>query len=196
MCHRELTVLLLLLQAFELYSNSPVQLEELQQLLLSAVTRAAVKGPFRGGLGAVAGRCLAAVWHTTGAAGARQLWKRLLLLPPAGGDMFRSMIELETQKAAASGKSKQQQQQQGLHEQQQVQEVSLLPVDALKRARAIYDAWAHAYGSDDVDLWVHYALFEQGQRQLGPGRVYWRAVKALQEPDEFTQLYRSKVGLI
>jgi hypothetical protein len=71
-----------------------------------------------------------------------------------------------------------------------------LPADALQRVRAVYDAWVAAYGSSDVELWVQYALFEQGQGRQGPGKVYWRAVKAVEEPDEFIQQYRSRVGLV
>lgn len=170
------------------------QLASLQQMLTGAITRGCAQGPPSGGLGAVAGSCLRATWAAQGAAAARQLWQRLLLLPPAGGDMFRAMIALET--AAAP-----QQQQDGSvakqpgSGQQQAQQQQRLPADAVKRARAVYEAWAGAYGGRDAALWVEYAAFEQQQSRAGAGKVYWRAVKALPAPEEFIAEYRQRVGL-
>lgn len=45
-----------------------------------------------------------------------------------------------------------------------------------------------AHGSVDHELWLQYAAFEQKQSK-GAGNVYWRAVKALAEPDEFVAMY-------
>jgi U3 small nucleolar RNA-associated protein 6 len=179
------------LQAFELCSDSPSELQQLQQLLLSTITRAAVKGPARGGLGAAAAACLQLTWRVQGADAARVLWRKLLLLPPAGGDMFGAMVQLETA-AAADGQTLASKKQQD----EAAAAAAVLPNDALQRVRAVYDAWVAAYGSSDVELWVQYALFEQAQGLQGPGRVYWRAVKAVEEPDEFIQQYRSRVGLV
>ncbi|WIA08040.1 hypothetical protein OEZ85_007510 [Tetradesmus obliquus] len=165
------------LQAFELCCDAPGELQQLQQLLLSTVTRTAAKGPARGGLGAAAGACLTLTWQQQGADAARALWQRLLLLPPAGGDMFSAMVHLEAGETAAASQAAQ-------------------SADALQRVRAVYDAWCAAYGSSDAELWVQYALFEQAQGRQGPGRVYWRAVKAVEDPDEFIQQYRSRVGLV
>ncbi|WIA28100.1 hypothetical protein OEZ86_010682 [Tetradesmus obliquus] len=165
------------LQAFELCRDAPGELQQLQQLLLSTVTRTAAKGPARGGLGAAAGACLTLTWQQQGADAARALWQRLLLLPPAGGDMFSAMVHLEAGETAAASQA-------------------ALSADALQRVRAVYDAWCAAYGSSDAELWVQYALFEQAQGRQGPGRVYWRAVKAVEDPDEFIQQYRSRVGLV
>jgi len=53
-------------------------------MLLAAVTKASVKGPGTGGLGAAAAAALMTTWQQQGAEAARQLWKQLLLLPPAG----------------------------------------------------------------------------------------------------------------
>jgi hypothetical protein len=168
-------------------SGSSSQLTVLQKQLVSAVTAAAVKGPSTGGLGAVAGRCLQAVWKVSGAAAARKLWQQLLLLPPAGGDMFSAMVQLEQQfddggDGAAAAESAQEQQQRPL------------APDAAKRVRGVYEAWASAYGSTDAGLWVEWALFEQQQGKAGAGKVYWRAVKALEEPDEFVADYRQQIG--
>eukprot|EP00882_Tetradesmus_deserticola_P011582 GHRQ01012254.1.p1 GENE.GHRQ01012254.1~~GHRQ01012254.1.p1 ORF type:complete len:296 (+),score=166.05 GHRQ01012254.1:430-1317(+) len=187
------------LQAFELCSSSPGELPPLQQLLLSAVTRAAAKGPAQGGLGAAASACLQLTWRLQGADVARGVWRKLLLLPPAGGDMFAVMVQLETSaaatgtaaaEAAAAGTAS------GGADEQDEATAQQLPAAALSRVRAVYDAWVAAYGSADVQLWVRYALFEQAQGRRGPGAVYWRAVKAVEDPDEFIQQYRSRVGLV
>lgn len=169
--------------------GSSSQLTVLQKQLVSAVTTAAVKGPSTGGLGAVAGRCLQAVWKVSGAAAARKLWQQLLLLPPAGGDMFFVMVQLEQQTggdgaaaAVTAAEPAQQQQQQPL------------APDAAKRVRAVYEAWASAYGSSDAGPWVDWALFEQQQGKAGAGKVYWRAVKTLEEPEEFIAEYRQQIG--
>lgn len=173
------------LQAFELCSDSPGELQQLQQLLLSTVTRAAVKGPAQGGLGAAAAACLQLTWRLQGAEPARGVWKKLLLLPPAGGDMFAAMVQLETSAAAAAAGEASKQE----------EAVAQLPAAVLQRVRAVYDAWVAAYGGSDVELWLRYALFEQAQGR-GPGVVYWRAVKAVEDPDDFIQQYRSRVGLV
>lgn len=165
---------------------SNAQLAVLQKQLLAAVTAAAVRGQDVGGLGAVVGRCLEVTWRTSGAAAARKMWQQLLLLPPAGGDMFRAMVRLERASGSSSDDAQQQEQQQ----QQQK-----LTAEAVKRVRAVYEAWAGAYGSQDAGLWVEWAVFEQQQGKAGAGKVYWRAVKALDEPEEFITEYRQQVGV-
>ena len=45
-----------------------------------------------------------------------------------------------------------------------------------------------AHGSVDHELWLQYAAFEQ-KHLKGAGSVYWRAVKALAEPDAFVTTY-------
>jgi hypothetical protein len=169
-------------------AGSNVQLAALQKQLLAAVTAAAVRGPDVGGLGAVVGRCLEVTWEASGVSAARKMWQQLLLLPPAGGDMFRAMVRLERASGSSSNNGQQQQQQEGQQQQQSTAE-------AVKRVRAVYGAWAGAYGSQDAGLWVEWALFEQQQGKAGAGKVYWRAVKALDEPEEFIAEYRQQVGV-
>lgn len=151
-----------------------------------------MKGPAQGGLGAAAAACLQLTWRVQGAETARALWRKLLLLPPAGGDMFAAMVQLETSGAAASAAAQASKKQQ----EHAAAAAAVLPGDVLQRVRAVYDAWVAAYGSADAELWVQYALFEQAQGRQGPGKVYWRAVKAVEDPDEFIQQYRSRVGLV
>jgi hypothetical protein len=168
-------------------AGSNAQLAALQKQLLAAVTAAAVRGPDVGGLGAVVGRCLEVTWGTSGAAAARKLWQQQQLLPPAGGDMFRAMVGLERATLKASGSSK--------GDAQQQQQQQQLTAEAVKRVRAVYEAWAGAYGSQDAGLWVEWAVFEQQQGKAGAGNVYWRAVKALDEPEGFIAEYRQQVGV-
>lgn len=170
--------------------GSSSHLTALQKQLVSAVTTAAVKGPSTGGLGAVAGRCLQAVWRVSGAAAARKLWQQLLLLPPAGGDMFSVMVQLEQQSGGVGAAAAVTAAEPAQQEQRQQQ----LAPDAAKQVCGVYEAWASAYGSTDAGLWVEWALFEQQQGKAGAGKVYWRAVKALQEPKEFIAEYRRQIG--
>lgn len=187
------------LQAFELCSSNLIELQQLQQMLLTAVTRTAVKGPPSGGLGATVGICLATVWRTQGADTARGLFKKLLLLPAAGGDMFRTMIELESGRSDLGlelGLAAKDLAEKDSAGRSSMQMGVKLTDGAVQRIRAVYDAWVAAYGAIDVELWLQYALFEQQNSRQGPGGVYYRAVKALQEPDAFVQQYRSRVGLV
>ncbi len=39
-----------------------------------------------------------------------------------------------------------------------------------------------AYGGQDWKLWLRYMQYEQQSRK-GAGQVYWRAVKALEDPE-------------
>lgn len=165
-------------------AGSDSQLGALQKLLVAAVTAASVKGPARGGLGAAAGLCMEVTWRVQGPAAARKLWQQLVLLPPAGGDMFRAMVRLEQ----STGPVEQQQQ----LEQRVPRQLSK---DAVKHVNAVYEAWASSYGSSDGELWVDWAMFAQQQGKAGAGKVYWRAVKALEEPEEFIAAYRQQVGV-
>lgn len=41
-----------------------------------------------------------------------------------------------------------------------------------------------AYGGQDWRLWLRYLQYQQ-QHGKGAGQVYWRAVKALEDPEPF-----------
>lgn len=41
-----------------------------------------------------------------------------------------------------------------------------------------------AYGERDWKLWVRYLQFEQ-HRNKGAGQLYWRAIKMLEDPQQF-----------
>ena len=50
-----------------------------------------------------------------------------------------------------------------------------------------------AYGEVDTRVWLEYASFER-RLLRGPGSVYWRALKALAEPEGFVQAYQALLG--
>lgn len=148
---------------------------------MTTVTRTSTRGPPTGGLGAIVAACLTKTWKLQGPEEARLLFQKLLLLPPAGGDMYRAMIDLEMGRFDVEDDSKQ-------------QTLAVLPKSVVQRVRKVYESWVDAYGSEDVSLWVEYALFEQGFSKQGAGKVYYKAVKQLADPDGFIQQYRSRIG--
>lgn len=48
-----------------------------------------------------------------------------------------------------------------------------------------------AHGCVDHELWLQYASFEQ-KHLKGARNVYWRAVKALAQPDDFVAMYSGR----
>jgi len=50
----------------------------------------------------------------------------------------------------------------------------------------VRQAAVDAYGDEDTELWLRYARWEQSCGR-GVGKVYWRATKALSDPQEFVQ---------
>jgi hypothetical protein len=160
----------------------------------------APKGPPAGGMGLAAGRVLAALWGTAGPAAARALFAKLAAVPPAGGDMYREMLRLEGAELEAAG------QQRGSPEGPAAAAAAngggggggggggaRASKEALQRVRRVLEAAVGAYGDCDAALWMAYARFEHRHARTGAGAVYWRAVKALREPDAFVAEYRATV---
>ena len=58
--------------------------------------------------------------------------------------------------------------------------------------QALFDSAVACYGRHSPELWVQYAKYEAGCDR-GGGGVYWRATKALSDPDEFILMYRERV---
>ena len=123
---------------------------------------------------------LEVTWQQQGAEAAWRLYSQLLLLPAAGGDMFRGMLQL-LKRGGAEGKE---------------EEGGKLSKGALKRLRAVFEAAVRAYGKEDAGVWLAYAAFEQQEGKQGAGAVYWRAVKELDAPEEFIALYREQVSAV
>ncbi len=113
---------------------------------------------------------------------ARQLYARLLAVAAPGGDLYRAALRVEEVELAAersrgasgSGRASPQ---------------------AVKRLTSLYEAAVAAYGGSEGDLWLSYAAFLMAQAK-GAGRVYWRAVKELVEPDPFVEEYRRTLGAV
>eukprot|EP00195_Chlamydomonas_chlamydogama_P008645 CAMPEP_0202892056 /NCGR_PEP_ID=MMETSP1392-20130828/1902_1 /ASSEMBLY_ACC=CAM_ASM_000868 /TAXON_ID=225041 /ORGANISM="Chlamydomonas chlamydogama, Strain SAG 11-48b" /LENGTH=719 /DNA_ID=CAMNT_0049575931 /DNA_START=74 /DNA_END=2233 /DNA_ORIENTATION=- len=144
--------------------------------LLSSTMAAASKGPPSGGMGAVAARFVERISQEHGLEAARAFYRRLLPLPPAGGDFFRAAIALE------QADRRHQQQQSGAR---------TSPHDAaIKR---LHEAAVDAYGSVDPEVWLDYAKYEMSQLR-GAAPIYWRATKALADPDAFIEQYRQAMG--
>lgn len=142
---------------------------EVEALMLKALSSSA-QGPLHGGRGLLAAHMLRRVQQCQGLSAARQLYRRLFQLPPAGGDLYRAVIAME--KEAAAGSSE------GPHS---------------RPVQQAYEAAAQAYGSCDVELWLDWALYQQQVLRQGSGTVYWRAVKELQQPDTFIERYQQLV---
>lgn len=112
----------------------------------------------------------------------------LLLMVPSS--LCRHMLVLEQGEAALGASSsgggappakRQKQQGQGREQQGHV--------------RAVFEAALDAYGAEDTDLWLRYAQWQQQASCRGAGDIYWRASKALADPEPFIQQYRQVLGL-
>jgi U3 small nucleolar RNA-associated protein 6 len=126
------------------------------------------RGPLSGGAGAVAAGMLRSVHESQGLEAARKLMPRIAQGPAPGGDYFKAAIQLEESALKSSGGDE-------------------------KRVRALYEAAAEMYGAEDTQLWLSYALFEQSCKRSA-GRIYWRATKALDEPQPFIDQFREVMG--
>jgi hypothetical protein len=155
--------------------KEPSDLQQLSDLLVTSQLGAA-RGPQTGGMGVVAGSILAAVWEVRGADAGRQLFSQLAMLPPAGGDFYRRMLQLEGAELDAAAGQK-----------------PSSKKTALQRVRRVFEAAVTAFGDCDAGLWLMYCRFEQEQASQGAGPVYWRAVKALADPEAFVQEFRASV---
>ncbi|KAK9837160.1 hypothetical protein WJX81_007266 [Elliptochloris bilobata] len=144
--------------AFQTLSGLGVPLEGLSRDLEAALA-AQPKGPLQGGLGEAAASAIAAVRQRHGLGEARAFYRRLLALPPAGGQLFHAALDLELGASAS--------------ERPTPQELC-----------AVFEAAVEAYGSEDVELWLRYARWEVLQGR-GAGKIHWRATKALADPQVF-----------
>jgi U3 small nucleolar RNA-associated protein 6 len=159
------------LLALEALQGSPEDLLALQGLLVRLQSCRA-QGPVEGGMGAVAAAFLGALQQQQGPEAVRALVQQLLRVPATGGEFFKAAIRLEEQLPPQAGGG-------------QV---------GGSRVRELYEAAVAAYGEVDPSLWLGYAQLEQRSGRSA-GQVYWRATRALAEPDPFIEQYRQVVGL-
>ena len=140
-------------------------------------------------MGAVAAALVHAVRGLAGLPAARQLYRALLRVPPAGGDFFHAVLDLELAEEAAAGAA---------HAARGAAASSAaLPA---ARLRELFDAAVDAYGALDTRLWLLYVAFEEEQQRRrpgsgDPGKVQWRAVRALRQPSEFEAAYQQRFTL-
>lgn len=164
------------------------EFQQLQDLLVRQLSGSAA-GPASGGMGAVGAAFIdKALASPGGLEAARSLYRRLLKLPPAGGDLFRRAIALEKAAAAAGQQAPSGgRQEAGAARQKRPDGGS----GARATLRELYEAALAAYGDRDVQLWLDYACWEQ---QKGVGQIYWRATKALADPEPFITAFRQLVS--
>ncbi|GAB4819004.1 hypothetical protein N2152v2_006050 [Parachlorella kessleri] len=139
------------------------------------------RGPVQGGMGAVAAAVLSALERTRGLGAARKLYRKLLKLPAPGAEFFHAILGMELLAGEAQADAC------GGTESADAQRLSA------KQLRDVFEAAVDAYGEHDWRLWLRYLQFEQ-QHGKGAGQVYWRAVKALADPELFiTECQRQKL---
>ena len=100
----------------------------------------------------------------SGAEAGLALAQELLRLPKPGADLFRRVIALETARALAEdapGRT------------------------AMDRVWRACDAALEHYGQQDAGLWASYPRLCAAHDPAKAGQVHWRAVKALDDPDDF-----------
>lgn len=114
-CRQLEKLVLQAVQAVGVEEGPPLWLAGLQALVgcgasLDGLCRALVetvagqaRGPVEGGMGAVAAAVLAAVQDTAGLLAARELYRQLLRLPPAGGELMHAVLGLELLAAQSGG---------------------------------------------------------------------------------------------
>ncbi|KAL6762165.1 U3 small nucleolar RNA-associated protein 6-domain-containing protein [Haematococcus lacustris] len=158
-------------------STHPAEFKSLQQLLVQCVARGG-KQPVRNGLGLVAGSMLRIVRGAHGLEGGRKLVAQLLAGPPPGSEFFHAAIDMELEALPAGGHA--------------VLKQSKTP-SASKQLSQVFEAAVAAYGHEDESLWLRFAQHEHACMK-GVGAIYWRATKALSNPDGFIAQFHAAVS--
>ncbi|KAJ9518134.1 hypothetical protein QJQ45_010109 [Haematococcus lacustris] len=158
-------------------STHPSEFKTLQQLLVQCVARGG-KQPVRNGLGLVAGSMLRIVHGAHGLEGGRKLVAQLLAGPPPGSEFFHAAIDMELEALPAGGCA--------------VLKQSKTP-SASKQLSQVFEAAVAAYGHEDESLWLRFAQHEHACMK-GVGAIYWRATKALSNPDGFIAQFHAAVS--
>ena len=144
----------------------------------------------QGGLGAVAAALLAALHRAGGVEAARALYRALLPLPPPGGDFFRALLRLEVEQAAAAAG--------GTGGPPGGAKASPAAPLSGKQLGELFEAAVDAYGVEDAQLWLQYAEWRAsagGAAADGAAAVYWKARKALRQPEAFEAAYHLRFKL-
>lgn len=196
-------------RAVELTVSSALSLQPLGAALQRALSGAA-RGPPDGGLGGAAAAAVRAARVLGGAAAARTLYRPLLALPAPScsfllelADMERRDVEAGTASTTPTPTPRTTTPTGELtHTSSEATAASNagggcgnLRTDpaAQRRVRQLLEAAADAYGSADARVWLAMASFEAACGR-GAGGVYWRATKALDDPEPFIQRYTALHG--
>ncbi|KAL0051659.1 hypothetical protein WJX82_011535 [Trebouxia sp. C0006] len=153
------------MMAFERLTALGSSSKRLTQALVHRLT-GLQKGPLRGGMGSVAGAAVDMTRRLQSLPAARKLCDSLLIIPSPGGSFFQAAISME---------------------------LAVMEPDTIPRIQRLFEAGVGSHGTEDHELWLQYAAFEQ-QHLKGAGHVYWRAVKALESPDSFVSACSHKTG--
>jgi len=155
----------------------------LQDQLVQALA-AGPRGPVAGGLGEVLGNLLKSVAVAQGMTAVRTLVARLARVPPPGCDFYLAAIALEESLL------------EGAPDPAKAPAVPLVGKARSTqeaRVRLLYETAINAYGTECEALWLALARFERRAGRSG-GDVFWRAHKALPDPEEFVTQYRTAFG--
>jgi hypothetical protein len=105
----------------------------------------------------------------------RTFYRKFLPLPSPGGDFYQAAIQIEKEaEKEAQGTNVQQ------SGAQQKERDLVTP---------LFEAAVAAHGREDPEVWIRFAKHE-AECGRSAGAVYWRATKALSDPDSFIQLYK------
>lgn len=128
---------------------------------------------------------------------ARAFYRRFLALPAPGGEFFHAAIAMERHEEGR-GASTSTQPANGTAAAAAAGRKAATAAASKARAgasggsshvRQLFEAAVACYGSVDEELWLEYARYEAAGLQ-GAGHVYWRATKALSNPDTFIARYQ------
>ncbi|KAL3138255.1 hypothetical protein ABBQ32_006073 [Trebouxia sp. C0010 RCD-2024] len=153
------------LLAFEKLTGLGSSSKKLTQALLHQLTGMR-QGPTRGGMGLVAGAALQVTRQMQSLEAAQRLCDQMLAIPSPGGSFFQAAISMELAAMPSTPQS-------------------------ISRVQRLFEAGVAAHGCVDHELWLQYASFEQ-KHLKGARNVYWRAVKALAQPDDFVAMYSGR----
>ena len=126
---------------------------------------------------------------------ARAFYRRFLALPAPGGEFFHAAIAMERhEEGRGASTSTQPANSTTAAGGRKVATVAASKARAgasggSSHVRQLFEAAVACYGSVDEELWLEYARYEAAGLQ-GAGHVYWRATKALSNPDAFIARYQ------
>lgn len=125
---------------------------------------------------------------------ARAFYRRFLALPAPGGEFFHAAIAMERHEegrdgSGTAGTTASSAQAAGASGSKARPSSGAGRTSGSSHVRQLFEAAVACYGAVDEGLWLEYARYEAAGLQ-GAGHVYWRATKALANPDAFIARYQ------